>query len=276
MIKFFLIFLFLICFIISIYKLVSKFVSLKKPKSLGIVCSHYKENLDWILEVLDNYSNITNITIYDCGINDISHINGNPKVKINQKVKERTLYNYYFKYIYDNYDNLPEYILFCHSHNVDWHQKLTLNTIINYLNKLQDKFEYINTSDKVYSDWYTANKFLNKHVNKVLLEHPIFFKEYFGKEIDESPLLVMDINAGQCCVQKKRILRLPKKAWEYLYKITLFKNHHEDYDFGIEGLFHIIMGEKAIRPFIKLHFDELKVENKGGRNELELLNSLNS
>ena len=87
----------------------------------------------------------------------------------------------------------------------------------------------------------------------------------------------MDINAGQCCVHRKRILRLPRNVWKYLYEITIFKNHHEDYDYGIEGLFHVIMGEKAIRPFIKKYFEELKIEKEGGRNELEILYSkLNS
>ena len=272
MIKLVLIILIIVCLIICTLKFFL-FDNKDKLKSLGIVCSHFKENLDWISTVLKNYKNVSNITIYDCGIYDYNQMKQNPKIKVYPKIKERTLYNYYFKYIYDNYNDLPDYILFCHSHDTDWHQKMTLNTIVNYLNKLQGKFEYINISDKVYKDWYTSNMFMNKYVNQVLLEHHIFFKKYFGKEVEKRPLLVMDINAGQCCVHKKRILRLPRNVWKYLYEITVFKNHHEDYDYGIEGLFHVIMGEKAIRPFIKKHFDELTIDKQGGRNELEILYS---
>lgn len=242
---------------------------------IHIVCSHYKENLDWIHNIIKSHNNVSQLHIYDCGITDISNISHYSQVKIQKKEVKTTLYHYYFKYIYDHYHDLPDYILFCHSHNTDWHQKTPLNTVITMLNDLMPNFDYINISDKVYKDWYTPNKFLNKHVNTVINEHKQFFNDNFYNETNTNPLLLMEINAGECCVHKTRILQSPRYVWKYLRDVTEFKNHHETYDYGMEGLLHILFGEPAIRPYIQEHLNELTESTIGKnvktRNELELL-----
>jgi hypothetical protein len=144
---------------------------------------------------------------------------------------------------------------------------MDLNTIVGKLNELQGHFEFVNISDNVYEDWYTPGLFLNRMVNTLLEEHVVFFKQNFGIVPE---LVVMDINAGQCCVHRSRLLRVPRHVWKHLCDISRESEHHNDY--GFEGLLHVIMGEEAVRPYIRRHFEELRIENPdGGRNELELL-----
>lgn len=252
--------------------------------SMHIVCSHYDENLDWVLQVLANHLCVTKVIIYDCGVtNQVDHLRTHPKVRVLPKDKLTTLYHYYFKYIYDYYEDLPEYVFFCHSHDTSWHQKLSLYTIVTMLIALYGRFEYVNVSDKVYRDWYTPQKRMNmlEKVNIVLDEHREFFFEYFPATRREgvavgTPLRVMDLNAGECCVHRNRILQSPKHVWKHLMDITKFEKHHELYDYGIEGLLHVCFGEPAIRPYIekhlKSHLCESTLHNPHRRtlNELEL------
>lgn len=94
------------------------------PGKLSMVVSHWKEDVTWLKHVRN-----LNIRV---------HLYEKPK---NQKEEEEFQKNpseykvpfnrgdessVYFKYIQDNYNNLPEYIIFCHAHEFDYHHTTSM------------------------------------------------------------------------------------------------------------------------------------------------------
>lgn len=98
-----------------------------------IMTAHYNENLFWLKNI-----NVPYIISSKTEKNKNLHININKGNEVSA----------YLSYIIKYYDNLPEYTLFVHGHNVDWHQYIPLIDIIKKYNQkiLQNENipEYVN------------------------------------------------------------------------------------------------------------------------------------
>lgn len=89
-----------------------------------IVIAHYHKPLDWVKKVKEQFC------VYSTGYNEIEAAYIDNVLQNNKGMDA----NHYLNYIIDNYDNLPDKILFCHHHENDWTQDRSLPEIINNLN----------------------------------------------------------------------------------------------------------------------------------------------
>lgn len=98
-------------------------------QSIHVVVAHYDENLDWAKNI--KYPVIV-----------ISR-NGIPEGTMPNKGREASSY---LEYIIQNYNSLPDYVVFVHGHRNSWHHKENIDETINRLNF---KFNYCNINDSV-------------------------------------------------------------------------------------------------------------------------------
>ncbi len=89
-----------------------------------IVIAHYHKPLDWVKQIGQQFC------VYSTGYSEIESVYIDNVLQNNKGVDA----NHYLNYIIDNYDNLPDKILFCHHHENDWTQDRSLPEIINNLN----------------------------------------------------------------------------------------------------------------------------------------------
>ena len=117
------------------------------------------------------------------------------------------------KYILDNYDNLPEYVFFCHDEEFAWHHS---GSIIDHFKlAIESKQKYYNINDKIYMgdirnneygfqsirDWYSD--FIEEYIPFEHLPDPNWTQGYRG--------------SAQFLVHKEYILNLPKKFYGKIY-----------------------------------------------------------
>lgn len=240
-----------------------------------LVSSRYKEDISWMRQALQTYPKLT-ICIYNCSngtpipIDIINH----RRVHIYEKNNLRTLFYYFMKYIVDHYEQLPEYILFNHSHDTDWHQKINMNDNLFMLSEIRP-FDYVNISDCVYDDWISENGDMLTRVRKGIDKHPTLLELFPElRNINTNKFKLVEINAGQGCVHRNNIRKIPLETYVKLKHMMTDYEHHNDYEW--EGLFHVFMGEPVQRPFIKQHLDILRKssdkssDTKNNMNELQL------
>jgi len=176
--------------------------------SLIVVVSKYKENTDWLQKLKYPY------LVYTKNENDYSKYNI-PKNKGNEA-------SVYFKFIIDNYNNLPDYVAFIHAHESDWHHK---NSMADKLNGITLKDHYINLNDNDFKNIisYKNDRLylkiiynqINENKNSIeMLELEMVtwyndnLKEYFGPLVNNS-LINIDLCCAQFIVSKFNILNLP-------------------------------------------------------------------
>jgi hypothetical protein len=169
--------------------------------NLKIVISRYNENLEWILPYEDLF------VVYNKGDNNINYIKDYKNLD-NIGRESHT----YIQYIIDNYDNLPDYVMFLQGNPFD-HTPDILDKI-NYYNNNNDNFDF---------------KFLSHDIIKVNLSgckhHPnlpligVYFL-LFGELIGN---LNFEFGRGaQFIVNKNNILKKEKSFYE---KIILLLEH---------------------------------------------------
>ena len=142
----------------------------------------------------------------------------------------------FYKWIYDNYDNLPDYLILIHAHRKSWHCVENIDYIVNNL-LFHYKFENINIFPPFYypeighktEDWTlvtTKEVDIDKkdqlHLNVDIDFYSTFFEykfvhflETFG--IEKFPMSqVFGKRSGQCYVSKGLILNKSKDFWKKL------------------------------------------------------------
>jgi hypothetical protein len=93
----------------------------------AVVITHYKENIDWVKNINPD------VSIYVYSKSDTRFIYY-PVIQGNDT-------NGYLKFIIDNYNKLPDKILFLHGHRNNWHQDYDADFICNHVNwELDDYF----------------------------------------------------------------------------------------------------------------------------------------
>ena len=198
---------------------------------LVILASHYSENLFWLKNI--KYPFIISSKIEKNKTRFISINKGNESMA-------------YLDYIVKFYDCLPEYTLFCHGHYIDWHQRSSIDTIINNI-KLEQP--YLNISDLGVDDRY--NNCFNKYYKNLKLVWNELFLDTLGPIADR----YYDKCCAQFIVHRDRIRLRPKKFYERLINYIIHKDNG-DIGYFLEYIWHNIFGEDPVivyeKPFINI------------------------
>jgi len=240
-------FLLFLCF--AIVKKPHKISNIAAAPDWTIVCTHYNEDTDWIKTMLDLG---VKVIVYDCGKKalTLTHPLLQVRDKKGQKATLSGFYSYYHFCLHD-YHNLTPHTLFLHGHDTAWHQRRQISSIYSDCKYITDTFpsiRYINVSDMIWSDWYSASEdgmYKRVHDSELM------------KILNDPPQEGLhEIACGQAYVHKQRIRSKPKMFWKMLHDYTLNSRFHDVDDYVLEGTFHRVMGEPWKRPSITKHIQE--------------------
>jgi hypothetical protein len=178
-------------------------------RRLHVVISRYKEDVNWKKRLF--YSS----TVYEKetgGTHSIPYNKGNEA-------------SVYFKYIVDNYHALPEYTVFVHGHESDWHHSQSIVDTIHSLN-LQNGYANINDTKQRFELTKDSNGFIiTDYVEENQIDrYPVGngiedwwkenMEEYFGT-FDEK--VASDTCCAQFVVSRNAILQHPLSFYEKQY-----------------------------------------------------------
>lgn len=120
----------------------------------------------------------------------------------------------YLQYIINNYDKLPNKIAFIHGHNDAWHQKHSMEDTLEHA-KSTWSFGTLNGTVLKDDAWSTA-------IPHFVTTFPEFSSHTeWTEKIDMNGSLVSADCCAQFVVDKDRIKRFPKEAWETLQREVL-------------------------------------------------------
>ena len=151
----------------------------------------------------------------------------------------------YLTYIHDNYDNLPEYAIFLHSHLSSWHSKEIVSVIENLKHPIkgyanlnwEGKHGFCDTKETalVNGEFKDLRRILNAHWNSTLLK-------YLGP----LPKVLTNHCCAQFVVTKERMRLRPKQFYSEMIHWIL-NSSLPDYDTSrlFEYTWGVIFGEKA-------------------------------
>jgi hypothetical protein len=165
---------------------------------MDIVIARYNEKLDWIKNIPEEFNKI----IYNKGPPLPSEYNSIPLENIGREGHT------YYKYIYDNYENLPDHVVFLQGYPFDHSPNL-----INVLNKYRTEanrpigFEYI-------SDHFVNCNLSGCRYNRKAPLRDVY-EALFGKRIENMPFRFAV--GAQFIVSKEQIL---KRSREFYLKIV--------------------------------------------------------
>lgn len=166
-----------------------------------IVVARYNEDINWVY-------NFNNILIYNKG-NNLS-INQNEIILNNVGREGHT----YYKYIYDNYNNLEDYIIFLQGNPFD-HSPNILNNLNNYF------YQYSINKDLNIDFEYLSETILKCNLNECIY-HPglpliSVYEQLFNEKKNN---FEFEFGAGaQFIVSKKQILKRPREFYLKIIKI---------------------------------------------------------
>jgi hypothetical protein len=167
---------------------------------MKIIVSRYNEEISWTKE-------FSNVIIYNKG----KTLNGEyNEIEIKNVGRES---HTYFKYIYDNYNNLDDYTIFLQGNPFDHSPNIIKNLKKYTTENIELKFEFL--SEKIIECSLNGCRY---HPGLPLRE---YYKYIFGNEGDNS---VFSFGAGaQFIVSKTQILKHPKDF--YLKILKTVDNH---------------------------------------------------
>jgi hypothetical protein len=168
-------------------------------KSVNIVVSRYKKNVDWVYKIKGD----VNVLIYD---------KENPKNKYNVPVNKGNEASVYLKYIIDHYDVLPDFTYFIHDDEYAWHHS---GSVVNkYYEAIMKNQLYYNINDKCILGSIKRNRWYK--------DICIWYNQYIEKYIPMSSLPNQDWTVGfkgsaQFLVHRDLIKKLPIEFYQDLY-----------------------------------------------------------
>lgn len=204
-----------------------------KDTEIIIISSHWNEDLSWLINI--------NIPVIVCGKDgeETSAISSNIQCKTPNEGYEASSY---LKFIYENYDNLPQYVAFIHGHETAWHQERNIkNEIING-----------NWKGKPY---YTLNNRLiderkpgTNHWTWLEQLWEPYFKPYLNIDM---PTEICHDCCAQFIVSRDRILANSREAYNTWYNLLINKNNElgistRDIAICFEWIWHIIFREPPV------------------------------
>jgi hypothetical protein len=204
-------------------KLIEKIKKKINKKSYKLVIAKYNEDLEWI-----NYLDKTKIIIYDKSTNPLPNSISRPNIGRDPE----TL----FYYISQNYDNLPDVVVFAQGDPFAH----IFQHLANKFN-LQEKINEIIENENLTIDALFTN-LVNEDPNDYY--HSMKFKDYFNFIFNNNfNGLISFIPGCQIIVTKETIQDKPKKFYEYIHKMVYNSNivnfhqaHIEENPFNIETM----------------------------------------
>jgi len=202
---------------------------------LVIVTNHWKENLEWLKK-----SKFSVILIDKVG-SDPSCFE--PTYIIPNKGGAESSY---FKYIIENYDNLPDNIAFLHGHETAYHQ-VHGRPLLEVIEAANLTHGYIPING-----WVRAWNFNNEEGT---LDAPRMWDDFHLPEEDKpenGSILIFEPNS-QFIVSRDRIRRHSKELYQHMYDVLMNEEAewcpHANKPIArhyacLENIFHIIFGEK--------------------------------
>jgi hypothetical protein len=165
--------------------------------SFNIVIAKYNEDISWAKP-------FKNVIVYNKGEINMDF---QPIISLSNVGREG---HTFYRYIYDNYDNLAEYTMFLQGNPFD-HKKDIVDTINKYLNKTEPIPDFAFLSDKILECNLTGCKW---HGGLPLKE---VYEKIFGEAKDS---LDFDFGAGgQFIVSRKNILKRPREFYLKIVKL---------------------------------------------------------
>lgn len=168
--------------------------------NFSIVVARYNEDLEWTKQ-------FSNVIIYNKGTPLTDDFNS---IVLNNVGREG---HTYYKHIYDNYDNLTDYIIFLQGEPF-YHSP----NLISNLNK------YINNKDLSINFEFLSEEILNSNLSGCPCHHGLPLIENYEKIFNEIKYYMeFKFGAGaQFIVSKKQILQRPKEF--YLKIVKMLEN----------------------------------------------------
>jgi len=157
----------------------------------AVIIAHYNKPLEWTRLVRG-----VEVIIYTS--NDQA-----PYMQVKNRGADSS---HYLSFIIDNYENLPERMVFCHDHNINWTQEHPLHHIINNLNWEVGKYFSIGAR----CNYWAAIPYDEKpHHIEAMKRNWYILAPYI-----EYPERLTYIAGTQFCVHRDLILSYPKEFYE--------------------------------------------------------------
>ena len=228
---------------ITQYGLYDKDPSLMLKQKLVLCISHYQEQLNW-LNTIETPFIIVSKTIKD---SRVLHVPVNQGNEVSS----------YLLYILTYYHNLPEYTLFLHGHNEDWHQLYNIQYILN-ASDLNKPYSNIN-------NWYVNDRNIN--TNTYMKQLQTIWFELFQEELGDMPATFREKCCAQFFVHRDRIqlrsYRFYKTLYEYVISdiqddASAIDGYHSSMSYMMEFIWHYIYGEAAVLEYPEEAFIQLE------------------
>lgn len=204
----------------------------------NILIAHYKEDLSW----LDEFEFDGNIIVYS----KTDHRDPKRHISIN-KSQEVPMY---IKYILDNYDDLPDKILFMHGHSDSPHQDYPSRYICENVDWNHEMFFSVNKRD-----WYQE---VSSNIQVSSGSFDIWLRKYWDifSEFLSFPENGLRFYSGaQFVVDKSLIIQYPRLFWQRLYDWSISEEinlpgYSSDYVSSriFEYTWHYIFTKDPIEP----------------------------
>ena len=203
--------------------------------------SHYQEQLGWVNNIHIPFV-LGSKTVRDSRIMHVPINQGNEV-------------SCYLLYIIHHYDSLPEYTLFLHGHNKDWHQLYE----VAYITRTIDfTTPYKNVNNYLVNDRdVTANRYMR--------QLQALWSKLFQDELGDMPMVFREKCCAQFVVHRDRIhirsLAFYQRIYDYVISAELddadmVDGYHTSMSYVMEFIWHYIFGEDAV-----LHYpDEAYVQ----------------
>lgn len=226
-----------------------KTIDTAKERKALVVVARSHDVLEWMEDVSPDWTKYPYIVTEDTNSNSTLFV---PENKGNEAMR-------YLSFIIDNYDSLPDIIVFRHGHKNSWHQRFDAASEVNHLNLTTVHLRgYQNFAcqapcageQHIYlADRQRAEIASNNETNKLLLTRsdPLvddaiyeMWDSWFGVSMPE------DL-AAACCAQfavaKKAVYRRTREEYS-TYRQWLLSTNLESHDSGMvfERLWHVIFG----------------------------------
>jgi len=165
----------------------------------AVLIAHYNKPVEWISEINKDIE----IYLYTTNKDVFKPLIKKRIVDVNKGMDA----NLYLNYIIDNYDNLPDKILFLHHHENDWTQEYKAWEIVNNIN--WNLANYFSVGAKC-NYWYCIPNNKDYHI-KMMKDYWYLFEKYIPY-----PNELKYIAGTQFCVSRGLILQYPKEYYQYL------------------------------------------------------------
>jgi|LauGreDrversion4_2_1035121.scaffolds.fasta_scaffold02312_13 hypothetical protein len=208
--------------------------------NIFIVSSHFREDLNWLINQSD-YDYI--IYSKNTEANSILNLNNDKLRIIENRGMEATSY---LNYIIDFYENLPEFVAFCHGHENAWHQ---YDTLLNMIKKYNFKDDYFTLNNPYYRNCLYENcpQEISYPEEKRAWNQ---IKSVKDELLLEMPSKIEITMGAQFIVTKQSILRNKKSFYENLNNWLNTQKVLEDNIAGmmVEQLWYLIFTGKEVEP----------------------------